>query len=96
VKQGENTLVETTRGAHRADDGRRREPAGTAATGRTPPHPFTWLALAACFALPGCAVVAVADAAVTVTATAVSTTAKVVGAGVDLVLPDDDEEDEQE
>lgn len=39
----------------------------------------------------GCAVVAVADAAVTVTATAVKVGAKVVGAAVDAVIPDDDQ-----
>lgn len=88
-------MVETTVGPHRADVCRGRDPANTAATGCAPQHAFAWLALAACFALPGCAVVAVADAAVTVTATAVSTTAKVVGAGVDLVLPDDDEDEEE-
>jgi len=41
----------------------------------------------------GCAVFAVADAAVTVVATTVKVGAKVVGAGVEAVLPDDDEED---
>jgi len=39
----------------------------------------------------GCAVVAVADAAVTVVATTVKVGAKVVGAGVEAVLPDDDD-----
>ena len=50
----------------------------------------------------GCAVVAVADAAVTVAATAVSVGATVVGttvevaaAGVEAVVGDDDEEDEE-
>ncbi len=43
--------------------------------------------------LGGCAVVAVADAAVTVVATTVKVGAKVVGAGVDAVIPDDDDED---
>jgi hypothetical protein len=90
--EGENTLIETAMGPHRADEGSGREPAATAATGGRL-QSFAWLGLAACFALPGCAVVAVADAAVTVTATAVATTAKVVGAGVDLVLPDGDEEE---
>jgi hypothetical protein len=42
--------------------------------------------------LPGCAVVAVADAAVTVVATGVKVGAKVVGAAVDLVIPDKDDE----
>lgn len=41
--------------------------------------------------LEGCAVVAVADAAVTVVATTVKVGAKVVGAAVDLVIPDDDQ-----
>ncbi|NMG77430.1 NF038104 family lipoprotein [Aromatoleum diolicum] len=41
----------------------------------------------------GCAVFAVADAAVTVVATTVKVGAKVVGAGVDAVLPDDDDEE---
>ncbi|PRD66549.1 hypothetical protein [Malikia granosa] len=40
--------------------------------------------------LPGCAVVAVADAAVTVVATGVSITAKTVGAVADAVIPDGD------
>jgi hypothetical protein len=40
----------------------------------------------------GCAVVAVADAAVTVVATGVKVGAKVVGAAVDLVIPDKDDE----
>lgn len=40
--------------------------------------------------LPGCAVVAVADAAVTVVATGVSITAKAVGAVADAVIPDGD------
>ncbi|NMF90811.1 NF038104 family lipoprotein [Aromatoleum petrolei] len=43
--------------------------------------------------LGGCAVFAVADAAVTVVATTVKVGAKVVGAGVDAVIPDDDEGD---
>ena len=89
-------LIETTMRPHRADEGTGREATETAAAGGGRPQRFAWLALAVCFALPGCAVVALADAAVTVTATAVSTTAKVVGAGVDLVLPDDDEEGEKE
>ena len=38
--------------------------------------------------LPGCAVVAVADAAVTVVATGVKVGAKAVGAAVDAVIPD--------
>lgn len=41
----------------------------------------------------GCAVVAVADAAVTVAATTVKVGAKVVGAAVDVVIPDDDKKD---
>lgn len=42
-----------------------------------------------------CSVVAVADAAITVAATAVKVTAKGVGAVADAVIPDgDDEEDE--
>ena len=40
-------------------------------------------------ALPGCAVVAVADAAVTVVATGVKIGAKTVGAGADAVIPGD-------
>ncbi|NMG28469.1 NF038104 family lipoprotein [Aromatoleum evansii] len=52
------------------------------------------LFLVACAAmLGGCAVFAVADAAVTVVATTVKVGAKVVGAGVDAVIPDDDDED---
>lgn len=43
--------------------------------------------------LPGCAVVAVADAAVTVAATAVKVTAKAVGAVADAVIPDGDRAD---
>ncbi|HLA33421.1 MAG TPA: hypothetical protein VJ001_00990 [Rhodocyclaceae bacterium] len=43
----------------------------------------------------GCAVVAVADAAVTVAATTVKVGAKVVGAAVDVVIPDDDEKDKK-
>ena len=42
--------------------------------------------------LTGCAVVAVADAAVTVVATGVKVTAKTVGAAVDLVIPDGDDD----
>lgn len=38
--------------------------------------------------LPGCSVVAVADAAVSVGATVVKTTANVIGSAVDAVLPD--------
>lgn len=41
----------------------------------------------------GCAVFAVADAAVTVVATTVKVGAKVVGAGVEAVLPDDDDDE---
>ena len=41
--------------------------------------------------LPGCAVVAVADAAVTVAATAVKITARTVGAVVDVIIPDADQ-----
>ena len=44
----------------------------------------------------GCAVVAVADAAVTVVATTVKVGAKVVGAGVEAVLPDDDDSKEKD
>ncbi|MCC4118367.1 NF038104 family lipoprotein [Aromatoleum toluclasticum] len=51
------------------------------------------LAVASAAMLGGCAVVAVADAAVTVVATTVKVGAKVVGAGVDAVIPDDDDED---
>jgi len=42
--------------------------------------------------LPGCAVVAVADAAVTVVATGVKVAAKTVGAVADAVTPDEDDE----
>lgn len=43
----------------------------------------------------GCsALVAVGDAAITVGATAVKVTAKVVGAAVDLVIPDSDKKKE--
>ncbi|MBD5801043.1 hypothetical protein AZOA_04450 [Azoarcus sp. Aa7] len=44
--------------------------------------------------LGGCAVFAVADAAVTVVATTVKVGAKVVGAGVDAVIPDDDDDED--
>ena len=40
------------------------------------------------FAVAGCAVVAVADAAVTVVATGVKVTAKTIGAVADAVIPD--------
>ncbi|OIP15493.1 MAG: hypothetical protein CO105_11980 [Comamonadaceae bacterium CG_4_9_14_3_um_filter_60_33] len=52
------------------------------------------LVTAACMAtlLQACAVVAVADAAVTVVATGVTVAAKTVGAVVDVVLPDGDDE----
>lgn len=43
----------------------------------------------------GCAVVAVADAAVTVVATTVKVGAKVVGAAVDVVIPDDDKKEKR-
>lgn len=46
--------------------------------------------------LSGCAVIAVADAAVTVVATGVKVTGKVVGAAVDVVTGDDDDEDEDD
>ncbi|MCK0508797.1 NF038104 family lipoprotein [Aromatoleum anaerobium] len=42
----------------------------------------------------GCAVFTVADAAVSVVATTVKVGAKVVGAGVEAALPDDDDEDD--
>jgi hypothetical protein len=45
------------------------------------------VAAGAAFALQGCAVVAVADAAVTVVATGVKTTAKAVGAAANAVIP---------
>ncbi len=41
----------------------------------------------------GCAVFTIADAAVSVVATTVKVGAKVVGAGVEAALPDDDEKD---
>lgn len=47
-------------------------------------------ALVMALVLPGCAVVAVADAAVTVAATAVKITARTVGAVVDVIIPDAD------
>jgi len=40
------------------------------------------------FAVAGCAVVAVADAAVSVVATGVKVTAKTIGAVADAVIPD--------
>ena len=43
--------------------------------------------------ISGCAVYTVADAAVLVVATGVKVTAKVVGAAVDAVIPDDDAEE---
>ncbi|WP_076601317.1 NF038104 family lipoprotein [Aromatoleum tolulyticum] len=52
------------------------------------------LAVASAAMLGGCAVVAVADAAVTVVATTVKVGAKVVGAGVDAVIPDDDDDED--
>jgi hypothetical protein len=54
------------------------------------------LAVAASLAglLSGCAVIAVGSAAVSVAATTVSVGAKVVGAAVDAVIPDDDEDDD--
>ena len=45
--------------------------------------------------LEGCAVVAIADAAVTVVATTVKVGAKVVGAAVDLVIPDSDQKEKK-
>lgn len=44
----------------------------------------------------GCAVFAVADAAVSVAATTVKVGAKVVGAGVEAMIPDDDDSDEED
>lgn len=44
----------------------------------------------------GCAVFAVADAAVSVAATTVKVGAKVVGAGVEAVIPDDDDSEEDD
>lgn len=44
----------------------------------------------------GCAVFAVADAAVTVAATTVKVGAKVVGAGVEAMIPDDEEREEND
>lgn len=44
----------------------------------------------------GCAVFAVADAAVTVAATTVKVGAKVVGAGVEAMIPDDDDSEEDD
>ncbi|MDT3672433.1 MAG: NF038104 family lipoprotein [Aromatoleum sp.] len=43
----------------------------------------------------GCAVFAVADAAVTVAATTVKVGAKVVGAGVEAMIPDDEDSAEK-
>lgn len=55
------------------------------------------LALAGLVSLTGgCAVFAVADAAVTVVATTVKVGAKVVGAGVEAVIPDDDDSEEKD
>ena len=60
---------------------------------------MTFARLATCIVLvslcQSCAVVAVADAAVTVAATTVKVGAKVVGAAVDVVIPDDDKKDEK-
>ena len=50
------------------------------------------LVVAAASMTGGCAVFAVADAAVTVVATTVKVGAKVVGAGVEAVLPDGDDD----
>ncbi len=44
----------------------------------------------------GCAVFAVADAAVTVAATTVKVGAKVVGAGVEAMIPDDEDSAEKD
>lgn len=44
----------------------------------------------------GCAVFAVADAAVTVAATTVKVGAKVVGAGVEAMIPDDEESEKDD
>lgn len=44
----------------------------------------------------GCAVFAVADAAVTVAATTVKVGAKVVGAGVEAMIPDDEDRAEKD
>ncbi|WP_332673050.1 NF038104 family lipoprotein [Aromatoleum sp.] len=44
----------------------------------------------------GCAVFAVADAAVSVAATTVKVGAKVVGAGVEAMIPDDDSDEDDE
>jgi hypothetical protein len=53
---------------------------------------LTALLAGTCLLTGGCAVFAVADAAVTVVATTVKVGAKVVGAGVEAVLPDDEED----
>ena len=53
------------------------------------------LVLAVASMMGGCAVFAVADAAVTVVATTVKVGAKVVGAGVEAVLPDDDGDEDE-
>ena len=47
----------------------------------------------AALTLPGCSVVAVADAAVSVSATVVKTTVNVIGSAVDAVLPDKKDHD---
>ncbi|MFN4064324.1 hypothetical protein GO613_02920 [Azoarcus communis] len=66
---------------------------------------FRYLLVPALIALslPGCAVIAVADAAVTVVATTVKVGATVVGttvdvaaAGVDAVISDDEEDEKEE
>lgn len=54
-----------------------------------------WVVMLVALPLGGCSLFAVADAAVTVVATTVSVTAKVVGAGVDAVIPDEDDEDDE-
>ena len=46
--------------------------------------------------LHGCAVVTVADAAVSVVATTVKVTAKTVGAAVDLAIPDDEQDSQDQ
>ena len=56
---------------------------------------FLILMAALTLLLEGCAVVAVADAAVSVVATTVKAGAKVVGAAVDLVIPDKDGKDKK-
>ena len=57
---------------------------------------FALLAIASFSQLHGCAVIAVVDAPATVVSTGVSVTAKTVGAVADVVIPDGDDEGDED